>query len=228
MNYDPTWEQLPVTLMRVIATCGLSKEQAQIEICRAIADRAVRIWIKPRMRATTHTTVSETLVGDELEIPTELNPEDFDWEASRPVNPWLVRRGKFRPAGHWHLAWIKLFSADVTSFLCAAKVRVEATSENAATGACQPAPPGLRSAIAVSGAAGSARRRGRRPQKFEQTCDAMGDDIQQGRCTATDLKEMLEKVLVERYGVSRDTARRARAAVLSEIGSREFSTKAGN
>ena len=46
----------------------------------------------------------------------------------------------------------------------------------------------------------------------------MRSDIQQERCTVSELKNMLEKNLSEKYCVSRDTARRARKAVSSEFG----------
>jgi len=46
----------------------------------------------------------------------------------------------------------------------------------------------------------------------------MRNDIQQGRRTAAELESMLEKSLSAIYGVSRDTARKARKAVLSEFG----------
>jgi DNA-binding GntR family transcriptional regulator len=46
----------------------------------------------------------------------------------------------------------------------------------------------------------------------------MRDDIQQGRRPVAELKNMLEKNLQEAYGVSRDTARKARRVVLSEFG----------
>ena len=45
----------------------------------------------------------------------------------------------------------------------------------------------------------------------------MRGDIQEGRQTAESLREMLEKDLETTYGVSRDTARKARTAVLSEF-----------
>jgi hypothetical protein len=61
-------------------------------------------------------------------------------------------------------------------------------------------------------------RRGRRPIKLEQTKDRMRQDILKGRRTADKLKNMLEKELSSNYGVSRDTARKARKAVLSELG----------
>jgi DNA-binding GntR family transcriptional regulator len=46
----------------------------------------------------------------------------------------------------------------------------------------------------------------------------MRNDIQQGKLTAAELAVMLEKNLSANYSVSRDTARKARKAVLSELG----------
>jgi Bacterial regulatory proteins, gntR family len=62
--------------------------------------------------------------------------------------------------------------------------------------------------------AGSKRRRGRRPEKFERAKEAMKNDIRTGPLTVADLNKMLEKDLAAEYGVSRDTARKARKAVL--------------
>jgi DNA-binding GntR family transcriptional regulator len=72
--------------------------------------------------------------------------------------------------------------------------------------------------------AGPGRRRGARPHKFEQTKEAMRNDIQTGKVTVAELENMLEKQLAVRYGVSRDTARKARKAVLSELNSRQIPT----
>jgi DNA-binding GntR family transcriptional regulator len=52
----------------------------------------------------------------------------------------------------------------------------------------------------------------------------MMNDIQQGLFTVAQLEDMREKNLDEKYGVSRDTARKARNAVLSELNSRQFPT----
>src|SRR4029077_20506303 len=71
---------------------------------------------------------------------------------------------------------------------------------------------------------GSARRRGARPQKFQQVCGAMRDDLRQGRQTPAGLSNMLEKNLAATYGVSRDTARKARTTVLAELNSRQSPT----
>jgi DNA-binding GntR family transcriptional regulator len=50
----------------------------------------------------------------------------------------------------------------------------------------------------------------------------MRDDIQRGRLTIANLESMLEKNLAAKYGVSRETARKARLAVMSELNSRQF------
>jgi hypothetical protein len=61
------------------------------------------------------------------------------------------------------------------------------------------------------------RGQGRRPIKLEQTKEAMRRDIQAGQMTPAKLTEMLEKDLASTYNVSRNTARKARKAVLSEF-----------
>ena len=63
----------------------------------------------------------------------------------------------------------------------------------------------------------SARPRGRRSKKLDQVKEAMREAIRLGQKTPDGLRDMLEKDLAAGYGVSRDTARRARDAVLSEM-----------
>jgi hypothetical protein len=67
----------------------------------------------------------------------------------------------------------------------------------------------------------SPRRRARAPKKFELTKQAMTQDILRGRLAATELKTMLEREISEKYKVSRDTARKARNAVLPEFVDRQ-------
>jgi hypothetical protein len=57
------------------------------------------------------------------------------------------------------------------------------------------------------------RPRGAKPKKLEQVKKAMRNDILRGRRTMTELSDMLEKDLAAVFGVSRDTARKARKAV---------------
>jgi hypothetical protein len=63
----------------------------------------------------------------------------------------------------------------------------------------------------------SARPRGRRPKKSDQVKEAMREDVRRGRQTLGGLSAMLEKDLAAGYGVSRETARKARDVVLSEM-----------
>jgi hypothetical protein len=66
--------------------------------------------------------------------------------------------------------------------------------------------------------ASKVRRRGRKPTKFERVKEAMRRDIREGQRTMASLDALLEKDLVDAYGgFSRDTMRKARTAVLSEI-----------
>jgi hypothetical protein len=60
------------------------------------------------------------------------------------------------------------------------------------------------------------RKRGRKPIRFNKAAEAMRLDLQ-GKQTPNSLRDMPEKNLANMYGVSRDTARKARNAVLSEI-----------
>jgi DNA-binding GntR family transcriptional regulator len=52
----------------------------------------------------------------------------------------------------------------------------------------------------------------------------MRSDLQQKRHTVAQLENMLEKDLSANYGVSRDTARKARKAVLLELNSQQTPT----
>jgi hypothetical protein len=60
--------------------------------------------------------------------------------------------------------------------------------------------------------------------KRERVRQAMLNDIEQGNLTVEKLGDMLEKELAERYKVSRDTARKARDAILSDYNSRQIAT----
>ena len=234
MAYVSDWERLGEVLNRVMAT-GLSRDQAQSDICKAVAEGAIRLRVRPRSHMTRGTTSKKILAGNQVDIPVNLKPEALDWERSRPENPWPVSREVFGYPGHWHLKWIKLYAPDVAKVLCGVGKQgastLHASSETPATSTIPPAlsqtPVGLDGRSRPSrqkNAAGPARRRGRRPQKFEQARDAMMNDIQHGRCTVPQLDDMLEKDLVAKYDVSRDTARKARKAVLSELNSRQIPT----
>jgi hypothetical protein len=68
------------------------------------------------------------------------------------------------------------------------------------------------------------RKRGREPKKRQATVARMRKDIASGSLTAKRLSKMFEKELAAEYGVSRDTARKARKIVESGLSSRQIAT----
>jgi hypothetical protein len=126
---------------------GLSKDEVQNDLCRVIADRVVNVRAKLKKHATRPMRSSDVLEGREcFDIPTTIKPRDLDWDQSRPVKPWFVRRGAYDPAGYWHLETIELSRTDVTTVLCTAEQpekdhRTPLSAAGAATGSW-PAPEG--------------------------------------------------------------------------------------
>ena len=120
MAHIPDWERLSDALSRVTAT-GLSKSEAQHDICRAIAEQKIRI----RVQVTKAELPGEKFgppVGSHVGIPGDLDPSDLDWRKSCPKRPWP--HGDF-PWVQLHLDRIELFSADVTLNLYPGTHRVE-------------------------------------------------------------------------------------------------------
>jgi len=68
------------------------------------------------------------------------------------------------------------------------------------------------------------RKTGPRAYKLSKVIEAMRADITAGKLNVRELESMLEKDLAPRYRVSRDTARKARNAVLSEFVDRQTAT----
>lgn len=123
MAYTPPWERLSEALARVREATRLSQTEAQADICRAIADGAIKIQGALGRHSTRHTTSTGTVFdGDHFQFPRSLKPTDFDWAASRPLKPWMVRRESFKVPGHWYLDWIELLRTDVTNALCEPEV----------------------------------------------------------------------------------------------------------
>jgi hypothetical protein len=230
MLYEKRWWGLSEAVTRVVKASGFTRQEAQSDICRAIADGAVDFRCKVGKHIFGLWSGPPMAGRENFELPANISPEDFDWDSSRPKKPWAVPHNRFGPRGYWYLDRIELFGPDVIKVLglahkqpdpaqqplsnplpVTAGARDEGLSEN----------PSSRSGASrrqeLSQAA-QKRTRGRRPKKLEQTVDAMRDDIRGGRLSAAELENLLEKELVDRYGgVSRDTARRARKAVLSEL-----------
>jgi hypothetical protein len=121
MAYVRPWERLAEAITRVMAAAGRSQEEAQTDICQAITDKAIKFQGKLKKHTTRSITSERILEGKDFEIPAEIKSKDLDWETSRPLKPWAVRREIFRLPGRWELEWIELFKTDVTKVLCRAE-----------------------------------------------------------------------------------------------------------
>src|SRR5262249_1352491 len=149
-------------------------------------------------------------VREDSELPAEL-PAEF-W-ARKTIKDLFVIDPDFRRAEVLQL-WPDLAgrSPGIESTVTAAAVPSVLTCEPGAEpdqlGAGQGAPT-----------AAGARTRGPRGYKRRLVIDAMKGDIRENRLTPGQLKDMLEKQLMDKYGhlaASRETLRKARQAVLSE------------
>jgi hypothetical protein len=117
MSYFRAWQRLSEATESIMAEAGGSREQAQIDICQAIADRTVKIQGKLKRHKTRPTISKRVLEGKDFEIPAKIKPTDLDWETSCPVKPWPVHRAVFGFPRYWELEWIELFRADVLKIL---------------------------------------------------------------------------------------------------------------
>jgi hypothetical protein len=87
LAYTPKWEPLADALKRVMAT-GVAEEEAKIDLCRAVADRAIDIQV--RIAASDHGMGGRVFSGGSVGVPPHLAPPDFDWKRSLPLKPWAI------------------------------------------------------------------------------------------------------------------------------------------
>ena len=193
LAYTPDWETLADALKRVILA-GSAEQQAKADICNAVADRkiAARVFVDDSHQLDRRKMFSGGNVG----VPSRLDPDDFDWSRSRPFKKWFIG-----PMPGQHYFWngdnrtvslIELSTADVRQVLCNAEIRSYSH--------IRPINP---------------RNAGRKPTKLETIKKAMKQDLDEGKLTEAELREMLEKNLASTYHASRDTVRKARKRVLS-------------
>lgn len=165
------------------------------DICSAIADHkiAVRVFCGEQ-------PFSDGNVG----VPSRLNPDDFDWAKSRPFKKWFI--GPVGPENYtWLSGWearsislIELSTSAVREVLCNAEI---------------PSDPHYR--------ATNPRNAGRKPTKLEEVTEAIERDFRDRKMTLASLTKMPQKTLAGKYGVSRETACKARNKVLSKINSQQ-------
>jgi hypothetical protein len=133
MAYVPHWGRLGDALRRVMGW-GLSQEEAQQDICNAIADRKIRL--RPRVELITRGSVDawndHRFAGEyrhflgglfdgtlPLEVPSRLGPAELNWAESRFETPWQFEPGLRDfpgPIRSGHV-WIELFNSDITKVL---------------------------------------------------------------------------------------------------------------
>jgi hypothetical protein len=120
MEYVPDWERLSDALKRVMSV-GISKRDAQLDLCRATADRKIKIRYEIGKEIVAgieiprgHGMAGQVIWNMDI-IPRPLTPADFDWQKSQPTRPWKM---PYNPV-LWHLDWIEVSSSDVTRVLIA-------------------------------------------------------------------------------------------------------------
>jgi hypothetical protein len=124
LPYTPDWEPLAQALKRVVAS-GVPQSRAETEICQAIADR--KIGIRALIQRAAPDVGGKILLGGNVGVPPRLKPADFDWDKSRPFEPWNTGPDEGNP-GERYLAswpwkprsieWIELSTSDVMEILC--------------------------------------------------------------------------------------------------------------
>lgn len=130
MPYDRAWKRLPEAMTGFMAAANCSEMEAKADICQAIADGAIEIRGKLKRHTSKRIISQDVLAGTDLHIPPDIKPNELDWDQSRPLKPWPVRREKYRIPGIWELEWIELYSADVASVICPAAERDQSDSRS--------------------------------------------------------------------------------------------------
>jgi hypothetical protein len=118
MPYVSDWEQLSAAVNRVMTSTRISTEEARADICSAIADRKINVRGKLEKTVNGLWHCSDVLMGKDFQIPERINPEEINWEQSRPVKPWVVRPDSIRKPGLWCLEWLEVSTSDITRVLC--------------------------------------------------------------------------------------------------------------
>jgi hypothetical protein len=119
---NANWEPLAEAVRRVMLT-GITEDEAQLALCRAISNRKIRarIYLGKLERGDffLHQTTMWGEVG--LIIPPRLAPRDFDLAQSSPLRPWRDKAGSTGIFPNWRQDRIEVFSADLTKALCGGK-----------------------------------------------------------------------------------------------------------
>jgi hypothetical protein len=89
MIYVPDWEKLVDGLARIVAATGASEDTARIALCQAMSDSKIAVQA---VVAKGENWAGQSVTGRQLSVPLRLTPAAFDWEKSRPLEPWELGR----------------------------------------------------------------------------------------------------------------------------------------
>jgi hypothetical protein len=69
---------------------GLSEDEAKADLCRAVAERNINVQVK--VAEGNREKGGRWFTGAHVEVPQDLEPEDLDWNQSRPHQhePWRI------------------------------------------------------------------------------------------------------------------------------------------
>jgi hypothetical protein len=226
MAYPGKWDRLNVAHKPVVAT-GIAEDDAKLDLCRAIEDREIKFRFRIEHGFGKNMAIMDGKVrdGSHVEIPTNLTPADFDWPSSKPKKPWQANVDAFYQP-HWEIEWIEVLKQDVINVLCnAPQSRNSRLNTQDGEGQNRDQPARQRGEKPIRPPVHGGQKRGPKPIKRNRVIEAMMCDIYEKRLTAASLQAMPEKELESRYGVTRDTARKARIAVLSKFPDNSNSNK---
>jgi hypothetical protein len=114
VTYTSKWERLSAAVDRITQRAGISREQAEADLCRALSEGVIEIRARLQKHASGLQRSRDEVNGSYLHIPSQLKPSDFDWQQSRPTAYWELSGLKRHLDGYWQLEWIEVAKIDVT------------------------------------------------------------------------------------------------------------------
>jgi hypothetical protein len=175
-RYVRAWDRL-ADAVKFVMTAGDMETEARRGLCQAISDGTLAIRVYPGKNVRTLMNASGTVLdGKDVEIPTRLCPDDFDWNNSRPLQPWAVRRDRSRQLSsggcYWHIDCVEVSKSDLLRLFCEPQAQNSTCVRGAGGPAKEPAVVPL------------GRRRGRNPIRLERPKEAMRKEIPEKRQSA--------------------------------------------
>jgi hypothetical protein len=136
MRYLPDW--LPLAeARRLVESCGLSKDEAELDICRAMADQKILVRVR---------RIQGSGPYFRLRVPNRLSPQDFDWERSVTITPWpedmhvALARLRYAPPARQVTLSIELSTQHVVRVLCGGRYPSQSANDDSNRAPSESAP----------------------------------------------------------------------------------------